>query len=177
MHRVHCASAKEIVSSSIPSENPTQTRLKSNNNQEQFRMSEGQGNTIRVFVDAKITGMHDKKLPKLAYVGYLVEGSGLHAAKPVEAEESDDAEIQAVLFAIEELGLKFDRITIVCDHESVVSEASRETVKKPSPLLDILRATLRANSSRIQLEALQHNLAHGILTEYVNQVMRNATSE
>ena len=61
------------------------------------------------------------------------------------------------------------RFTVVCDHESVVSEANRDAVKKPSRLMEELRETLRRNPS-VTLEALKANPAHGVVTEYVNRV-------
>lgn len=123
--------------------------------------------STRVYVDAKILNMHDPSLAREAYVGYLVENRGVHNVKKVDATESDDAEILAVLFAIEELKGTVGRFTVVCDHESVVSEANRVTVKNPSPLMERLRKTLRDNPS-IELQALQANPAHGVVTEYVN---------
>lgn len=111
--------------------------------------------------------MHDPALQREAYVGYLVEGSGTHNAKKVEATESDDAEVLAILFAIEELKDSLGGFTIVCDHESVVSEANREGVTNPNPLMEQLRLTLRENPS-VELLALQANPAHGIVTSYVN---------
>ena len=122
-----------------------------------------------MYVDAKILGMHDKSLPKRAYVGFVVEGTGDHLEESVPAEETDDAEIQAILFAIRNLRGRFRKISIVCDHQSVVSEARKEEVKHPSPLLVELRNTLDADSS-LSLEALQTNPAHKTLTEYVNRV-------
>jgi ribonuclease HI len=124
---------------------------------------------VRVFVDAKILNMHDPTLQKEAYVGYVVEGKGDRSVKRVEATESDDAEVLAILFAIEELKDSLGRFTVVCDHESVVSEAKRETVKNPSELLRRLRDVLRDNPS-VRLEALQSNLAHQVVTEYVNSL-------
>ncbi len=121
----------------------------------------------RVFVDAKILNMHDPALQKEAYVGYVVEGKGDRSVKRVEATESDDAEVIAIMFAIEELKDSLGSFTVVCDHESVVSEARRESVKKPSALLKKLRDMLKDNPS-IKLEALQANLAHQVVTEYVN---------
>jgi hypothetical protein len=120
----------------------------------------------RVYVDAKILNMHDPKLPKLAYVGYVVEETGEHDAKQVEATESDDAETLAVLFAIEELKGALGGFKVVCDHQSVVSEATRESVKNPSAHMAKLREMLR--DGRVKLEALQANPAHRALTEYVN---------
>lgn len=119
-----------------------------------------------MFVDAKILNMHDPSLPHEAYVGYVVEGGGRRNVKRVDATESDDAEVLAILFAVDELKDSLGRFTVVCDHESVVSEAKRDAVKRPSALMERLRTTLRENS--ITLEALQSNPAHGIVTEYVN---------
>lgn len=133
------------------------------------------GSSTRVYVDAKIIGMHDKALPKETYVGYYVEGTNEHDSKPVHADESDDAEIEAVLFAIEKLATKFDRLVVICDHESVVSEAKRESVKKPTALLEKLRRTLHENPS-IDLEGLKANPAHKILTEYVNRLKQDSAS-
>jgi hypothetical protein len=121
----------------------------------------------RVYVDAKILNVHDPSLPREAYVGYLVEGSGRSGAKRVEATESDDAEALAILFAIDELKGELGRLTVVCDHESVVSEARREAVRKPSPLMQRLRDTL-SKSPSVELEALKANPAHGVVTAYVN---------
>jgi hypothetical protein len=133
-------------------------------------------NPARVYVDAKIKGMHDEKLPKEAYVGYYVEETGEHNEEPTNADESDDAEIQAVLFAFKELGKKFDKLTIICDHQSVVSEANRPTVKKPSARLAHLRTVLHENQSTIELKALQTNPAHKTVTEYVNRLKLDSTS-
>jgi len=121
----------------------------------------------RVYVDAKILNMHDPTLPREAYVGYVVEGKGVHNVKSVDAAESDDAEVLAILFAIDELKGSMRRFVVVCDHESVVSEAKRDVVKNPSALMERLRETLRENPS-IELSVLQSNPAHAIITEYVN---------
>ena len=123
----------------------------------------------RVYVDAKILNMHAPSLPRQAYVGYVVEGGGRRNVKEVEATESDDAEVLAVLFAIDELRGSLGRFAVVCDHESVVSEANRETVRRPSELMERLRQVLKENPS-VTLEALKANPAHGVVTEYVNRV-------
>ena len=128
----------------------------------------------RVYVDAKILNMHDPALQKEAYVGYLVEGSGEKGGKPVKAEESDDAEVLAIMFAIEELKPKLPRFVVVCDHESVVSEANRDTAKKPSELMAKLREMLVENRGSITLEVLKANPAHGVVTEYVNSLKSTA---
>ncbi len=126
----------------------------------------GWSNPPRVYVDAKVLNVHDPALLREAYVGYLVQGSGKRAAKKVDVTESDDAEVMAILFAIDDLK-DLKRFTVVCDHESVVSEAKREVTKNPSPLMVKLRETLRRNPS-VGLEVLQANPAHGVVTEYVN---------
>jgi len=130
----------------------------------------------KVYVDAKILNVHDPTLPRKAYVGYLVDGDGGRGAKQVEETESDDAEIRAILFAIGELKSTNRRLTIVCDHESVVAEANREEVRKASPLMLELRRTLRENKKRIELQALQANPAHGVVTAYVNS-LKDESSE
>jgi len=123
----------------------------------------------RVYVDAKILNVHDPMLEREAYVGYVIEGSNRHDATRVDATESDDAEIQAILFAIKELKGQLRRFTIVCDHESVVSEAKRSVAKHPSELMKNLRDALKQNPT-IGLEVLKANPAHGIVTEYVNSL-------
>ncbi len=128
----------------------------------------------RVYVDAKILNMHDPSLSREAYVGYLVEGSGNHNVKRVEATESDDAEVLAILFAVEELKDSLGRFTIVCDHESVVSEANRDEPGKQSGFMERLREVLRENRS-IRVEALMANPAHGVVTAYVNQLKSERT--
>jgi hypothetical protein len=124
---------------------------------------------VRVYVDAKILNMHDPSLPREAFVGYVVEGGGGHSVRKVDATESDDAEVLAILFAIEELKGTMGRFTVVCDHESVVSEARKDSVKNPSELMVELRRTLKENPS-IRLEVLQTNPAHQVITEYVNEL-------
>jgi hypothetical protein len=123
----------------------------------------------RVYVDAKILNMHDPTLKREAYVGYVLEGSGRSNVRREDAEETDDAEALAVLFAIEELKESLGRFTVVCDHESVVSEANRDYVRSPSPPLEKLRKVLKENPT-VKLEVLKANPAHGIVTEYVNRL-------
>ena len=129
---------------------------------------------VRVYVDAKILNMHDPSLRREAYVGYVVDGSGRKNVKRVEAQESDDAEVLAILFAIEELR-PLGRFTFVCDHESVVSEARKDKAKNPSELLRRLRETMRLHP-KVRLEALQSNPAHQVVTEYVNALKAPAES-
>ena len=121
-------------------------------------------------MDAKIPNRHDPTLMEGAFVGYFVEGTGEHREQKVKSTESDDAEIEAILFAIESLKPRFRRFTVVSDHQSVVSEANRDQdeIKKPSELLVRLRETLTNNPS-IRLEPLKFNPAHGTVTEFANR--------
>jgi hypothetical protein len=139
----------------------------------------GLSDSIKVYVDAKILNVHDVALPREAYVGYFGEGGKLQCVRKLEGAEldrigrleSDDAEILAILFAIEKLKCTLGKFTIVCDHESVVSEANKlEEVKNPSVLMEDLREALRNNRRSIRLEALRANPAHGIITAYVNKL-------
>lgn len=131
---------------------------------------------VRVHVDVKILNRHDPKLKMSAYVGYKVEGENVHGVARTEAVESDDGEIQAILFAIRELKGRYGRLTILCDHQSVVSEAKRKDVKHPSPLLAELRELLRRDD-QIQLKGFESNLAHQVVTEYVNTHVKNREEE
>jgi hypothetical protein len=128
--------------------------------------------TIQVYVDAKIKGMHDKNLPKRTFVGYFVEEPRMSGAKEVDADETDDAEIEAILFAIEQFKGKYDLVKIVCDHLSVVSEARKEPLKSDGPLMIKLKNTLAQNENSVKLDLLKPNPAHRIVTEYANQKMQ-----
>ena len=127
---------------------------------------------LRVYVDAKIEGRHVKESPKNAFVAYVVEGDpNLRGFAPVDATETDEAELQAVAFAIRELKDRFDRFTIICDHESVVSEMNRKESKlvKRRPILKkILEA--RALNPLICFESLPPNPAHKFLNQRLKEL-------
>ena len=97
----------------------------------------------------------------------------MREVKRIDASESDDAEVLAIIFAIEELKDPLGRFTVVCDHESVVSEATKDNVKNPSDLLKRLRQLLDENPS-VKLEVLLSNPAHQVVTEYVNALKADA---
>jgi hypothetical protein len=124
----------------------------------------------KVYVDAKILNVHDPSLKREAFVGFLVEETGERDVREVEAAESDDAEVLAILFAIERLKDRLKLFTVVCDHESVVSEANRDIAKNPSSMMKVLREAIHESEGRIKVVALQSNPAHGVVTEYVNRV-------
>ncbi len=128
--------------------------------------------SVRVYVDAKIIGSHDKTLRKRTLVAYLVDGSReLQAARKIEGvAESDEAEMEAVAFAIEELKEKLETFTIVCDHKSVVSEILRgETRPRSRHALSKIQANIRANPS-IKVKWLEKNPAHKLLNEFEAEI-------
>lgn len=127
----------------------------------------------KVFVDAKIVGMENPK-NRTVYVGYKVDGTDLKGAMKVESPgasvlETDDAEIHAILFAIDEMkAKKIRRFDVICDHQSVVSEALR-TDKEPKNELLIRLRKIRNENRMIGLRALQFNQAHKVVTDFVNE--------
>ncbi len=120
-----------------------------------------------MYVDAKILNVHDPSLKRRAFVGYMVEGDGRSGARESAALESDDAEVDAIRFAIEDLRGRYSKIVVVCDHESVVSEAVREDVVRPTESILELRQVLGENEW-VELEVLKANPAHGVVTQFVN---------
>ena len=134
-------------------------------------MSSHSSSEVIVHVDAKIVGMHDKNLPKKAFVAYVVIDTNLKGYEVVDATETDDAEIEAIRFAIEKLRSKFDSLTIICDHESVVSEANKKLEVSTNSRLNNLRKLLSENGS-VKLKPLGKNHAHQVLTEFVNELKK-----
>lgn len=120
-----------------------------------------------VFVDAKIVGRHET--PKRTVVAYIVkDGEEIANGTDVDADETDDAELHAVAFAIHELKHKFPEFTIICDHESAVSvinSANQKAARKRLILLEIL-AEMRANPG-IKVQALESNHAHKYLNQWL----------
>ena len=125
----------------------------------------------RVFVDAKIIGRHDTKLPKRTMVAYFVEGRAqLKNATEVKADETDDAELHAIAFAIHDLKDKLAEFTVICDNESVVSVITTENQKttRKRPILSELLAQKREHSG-IKVELLESNPAHKFLNKWISE--------
>ena len=122
----------------------------------------------RVFVDAKILRRHEKTVPKNTIVGYVVESKNLSDFSQVRADESDQAELEAVYFAITKLKDKFSEFIIVTHHESVFSlikEKRRKSGRRRPILLKILdEIEVRP---RIVMELLEKNPAHKALNKYL----------
>jgi hypothetical protein len=125
--------------------------------------------TNRVYVDAKIEGIQDPKLTRKAYVAYVVKDvPGLQGFGKIDAYETDDAELHAIAFAIQQLKGKLKRFTVFSDHEPAVSQIllkDRSGGKKRPILLEILNE-LESNSS-IKIELFNKNPAHRVLSKYV----------
>ncbi len=128
-----------------------------------------------VYVDAKITGMHDKQLPKNAFVAYVVQGreDELSGVRAVQASKTDEAEEQAILFAIAELKGRLRSFTIIWNHESAVVKVNwkgndRRKGKKDKVLPDIWKELDQA-SSQIEVQALKSNPAHGFLNRRLKE--------
>lgn len=135
-----------------------------------------QDKNYHVYVDATILGRHDPKAPKRALVAYIVDGmEELKGVKEVGAEETDDAEYEAILFAIRELKGKLKQFTIFCDHQSVVSEANKQSkdTSSTNPLLKEIRKELANSNSNITLKEFPINPAHTLLNKYLIHERKN----
>jgi hypothetical protein len=128
-----------------------------------------------VYVDAKITGIHDTALQKNAFVGYVVEGrKELPGFQEVQAQETDEAEELAILFAITQLRDRLRRFTVICDHESAVIKVNwkgndRKRAKRDKVLPDIWKVLDEKNGS-IRVSALGGNPAHAFLNKRLKEL-------
>ena len=120
-------------------------------------------------MDAKITSRHLKDAPKRTIVAYVVEGRDeLKNATDVKADETNDAELHAIAFAIHELKDKLAEFTVICDNESVVSVITTENQKtaRKRPILSQLLAEKQENPG-VQVEILENNPAHKFLNKWL----------
>jgi len=118
----------------------------------------------RVFVDAKIIGRHEQ-IPGNSFVAYISEDLRARGFARVNADQTDEAEFEAITFAIKELKGKLAAFTIMCDNESVVSQIVRG-LQRPSsrPILSEILAARKANPG-IEVEFFGKNPAHSYLNE------------
>ncbi len=101
---------------------------------------------IRVYVDAKILGRHEPTPGKNSFVAYFSEDARLHGFSSIDADQTDEAELKAIAFAIRELKGNCNAFTIMCDNESVVSQITRALARPSSrPELSEILAETRAN--------------------------------
>ncbi len=131
-----------------------------------------------VHVDAKIIGKNDPSYQKRTLVGYIVKDSAsLQSVTEVDADETDEAELESIAFAIRELKGKLPRFTIVCDHESVVSEINRGVARPRSPpALSQIQMEMRANLP-IKVVQLAKNPAHALLNRAVAALKTGGQAE
>lgn len=128
-----------------------------------------------MYVDAKITGMHDTALQRKAFVGYVVEGQkDLSGFDQVPASETDEAEERAILFAIKGLKDSLRKFTIICDHESAVTKVNwkgddRKKAKRDKVLPDIWKA-LDEKKGSIKVRPLGGNPAHAFLNKKLKEL-------
>ena len=127
---------------------------------------------IRVFVDAKILGRDDPTKPKRTFVAYVVENrpasQGFTEIKEEGADETDQAELHAIAFAIRELRQDFSEFTVMSDNQSVVDviHRSSEGLPKPKGILAEIREQRSRNLS-IQVQWYEKNPAHRVLNAHV----------
>jgi len=120
---------------------------------------------VRVYVDAKILGRHEPAPGKNSFVAYFSEDAKVQGFASVDADQTDEAELKAIAFAIKALKGKFPEFTILCDNESVVSQIHAEIVRPRSrPVLSEILAELKANPG-IQVEFFGKNPAHSYLNQ------------
>ncbi len=124
----------------------------------------------RVFVDAKILRRHEKTAPKNTIVGYVVEGENLSGFNRVRADETDEAELEAVYFAITRLKGRFSELTIVTDHESVFSliKGKKRKAGERRPILLKILDEIEVRSG-ISMELLEKNPAHKALNKHLRE--------
>lgn len=125
----------------------------------------------RVYVDARIEGRHRTDVPKTTVVGFVVNGRPeLDDARILDANESDEAELHAVAFAILRLKDKLAEFTIVCDHDSIVSVINRESEKaaRKRPIVSTILSEKEAHPG-IKFEGLEKNPAHRFLKKWMKE--------
>ena len=125
----------------------------------------------RVYVDARIRDRDKKDVPMTTAVGFVVKGrQELDSARILEANESDEAELMAVAFAIQQLKDKLGEFTIICDHDSAVSIINRgsEKAARKRPILSKILSEKQAYPG-IKFEGLEKNPAHKFLKKWMKE--------
>jgi ribonuclease HI len=129
----------------------------------------------RIFVDAKIIGRHEQ-IPRNSFVAYVSEDFGVRGFARVNADQTDEAEFEAVAFAIKELKGKLAAFTIMCDNESVVSQIARGLHRPSSrPIFSEILAARKANPG-IEVEFFGKNPAHSLLNKEIARLQKEESS-
>ncbi len=127
---------------------------------------------VQVYVDAKIIGRHDPTPGKNSFVAYFSEDAGLHGFSRVDADQTDEAELKAIAFAIKELKGRLQSFRIMCDDESVVSQIDRKLARPSSRL--VLREILGEMETNrgISVEFFGKNPAHSFLNQEIARLQK-----
>ncbi len=120
---------------------------------------------VEVFVDAKIIGRHEPTPGKNSFVAYFSEDAELHGFSRVDADQTDEAELKAIAFAIKALKGRLQSFRIMCDNESVVSQIDRKLARPSSrSVLREILEEMEANRG-ISVEFFGKNPAHSYLKQ------------
>ncbi len=120
---------------------------------------------IQVYVDAKILGRNEPTPGKTSFVAFTSEDAKVQGFSSIEADQTDEAEMKAIAFAIKSLKNLFSAFTIMCDNESVVSQIHAGIVRPSSrPVLSEILAERKANPG-VQVDFFGKNPAHSYLNQ------------
>ncbi len=131
----------------------------------------------RIFVDAKILGRDDRTKPKRTFVAYVVKDradlQGFTEIIETGADETDEAELHAIAFAIRSLIQVLPGFIVMSDNQSAVDVTNRvadETNRAKTVLAEILEQK-RAHRL-IQVEWYEKNPAHRVLNAHVLELQK-----
>jgi ribonuclease HI len=118
---------------------------------------------IQVFVDATMSNSQDPASPHEFFIAYFVEGrEDLQGIKQVSARQIDEAELEAIRYAIEELADEPGEFEIFSDHESVVFGINKDLEVESK--LEQVRSQLRTHKN-IKVSLFRTNPADRYLRE------------
>ena len=128
-------------------------------------------------VDAKILGRDDRAKPKRTFVAYVVKDradlQGFTEIIETGADETNEAELHAIAFAIRSLKQVLPEFTVMSDNQSIVDVISRgadETNNAKRVLAEILEQK-KANSL-IRVKWYEKNPAHRVLNTHVLELKK-----
>jgi len=137
--------------------------------------NESQANLV--FVDAKILGRDDTTKPKRTFVAYVVKDradlQGFTEIIEVGADETDEAELHAVAFAIRSLKRVLSEFIVMSDNQSVADVTNRsadETHNGKRVLTEILEE--KRTNPRIRVNWYEKNPAHKVLNTRVLELQK-----
>ena len=138
--------------------------------------SKEQQELIRVFVDAKILGRDDPTKRKRTFVAYIVRAredlQGFTEILAEGADETDEAELHAIAFAIRKLETLIPGVVVMSDNQSVVdviNRASGQVSTTKKILAEIMQ--LMGPKSPITVQWYENNPAHRFLNKRVSETI------